>query len=204
MADSSGLIVDAGRPGGLGFRLVPAVAYDSAAALRPGSFPVTVKFRGGALPPLTIYNSDVKYLAEKHEGFTIEGAESGDAWVVEEYRHRNEGTIPSGAKGRRTVAVQGTATAVPTGNPSGTDGYKVRPGTLGHNFYFSGLTSTRTADVWVRSRTGNWYDTAPDGTIDPSTGVVEYRGVAITADRIYLKASGAGLNVEIDADIEVG
>lgn len=204
-ADANGKIIDAGRPGGFGFRLMPAADYDSADGVRPGSFPVKVTFLGGARPALTIVNSDVRYFAEKHEGFTVEGSELGAAWVVEEYFHRNEGVIPAGTKQRRTIQVQ-AATVVPQTNPStSAHGYKIRPGTLSHHFYFSGAgVGTITAEIWVRTKAGVWYAGGTDAVLDPSSGPIFTRFQEAHADRIALKASGANLSVEIDADIEVG
>ena len=190
---------------GVGFRLMPAAPTDAKSTTRLGSFPVTVRLRGPGSgsyigDPLTIVASDVRYCEDGEEfgNLDIVDGEAFDGWLVETFETRGGGVIPSGNKTRRTATVQ-TATALSNAAPVGAVGFRVRPGTLGHNFYFSGTLAA--ARIWARSKAGTWTDTLED--IDATTEPVAYRATFVSADRLYLQAP-ATMSLEVDVVEEVG
>lgn len=205
IADANGKISKAGDPG-VGFRIVPSVSRSEPVTRAPGNFPVTVRLRGrkGLLPDvLEIANSDVRYCRDEGEHFEsieIEGAEAGDSWLIETFPTKQQGVIPAPTKTRRTYRVQ-AATTVPTAAPTlSTEGFRVRGGTIGHNFAFAG--TLQEATVWVRSAGGTWTNSL--AVIDATAEAVAFRTAFASADRVYLQAAAATMTVEVDAVAEVG
>lgn len=196
-ADADGKILNAaGR--GIGFMLTPAVSQGASATIRPGSFPVKVRFIGEGEP--FEVSAAKSYERREFQGFAIEGCESGDSWEVTVLEECGERVSPPATRTRVPVQVQASA-AIPTIAPTlVTEGARVRPGTIGHTFYFTGVAQL--IRIWVRSRGGTWFDTGED--IDTAAQLVEARQAFMPGDRIYLRAPLAGTNVEIDAVEEVG
>lgn len=188
---------------GVGFQLVPALVVGVAATQRAGSFPVTVKLRnargGFSGEPIPVTNSDSFFFDEAFDQLDVTGGEASDAFLVRVFESKAEGVIPAPSKARASCTVQ-AATAVPTIAPVGVVGFRVRPGTLGHNFFFTG--TLQTARIWCRSKGGTWVDSQVD--IDATVEAVAYRSNFVGADRIYLQAGAGTMNVEVDAVEEVG
>lgn len=188
---------------GIGFQLVPAIAPGAAADVRAGSFPVRVRLRAGGkqLEEIPVVNAGCFWVAREGEEFTsfdVLGSEAGDSWLVVTLEHKGDGIISAGAKTRYTAQVQ-EATEIPTADPAGDDGYRIRPGTLSHDLYFSGVLDDVT--VWQRSRGGNWYESSQ--VIAGADGEA-HLAVLVAADRIYFQAAGAGQLLELDVTEEVG
>lgn len=203
--DSAGNAAKCGGEG-IGFRLIPSAPRDAAGTVRLGSFPVAVRLRsktGGFVgEPIEIANSDARFerdAGDEFGSFDIIGGEAGDSWLVETYERKCQGVIPAPGKTRRTCTVQ-AATAMPTIAPVGAVGFRIRPGTVGHNFGFTG--TLQAARIWARMKSGTWIDTLED--IDATVEPVAYRAAWVSADRLYLRSAAATMNVEVDAVEEVG
>lgn len=170
----------------------------------PGSYPVTVTPRRGGSDPIPVTGPHAYWFDTPQKGgFDISGAELGDGWLVFCFEGYNDGVSP-GRPQRVTVPVQAALTAVPNADPAlATDGYKVRPGTRGHNFYF-GATAGGLINIWARSKGGLWVNGGTLSQIDPTQEGIAYRDVLIHADRVYLRSLNAGTTVAIDADMEIG
>lgn len=187
---------------GRGFRVVPAAAPSTTAEYlatrRPGRYPLVV-VPDGDRERLHVGNADSRFIAGGFRLLDVEGAESGDCYVVEALED-GESVQPAGARQRVAYRVQ-AATAVPTVAPAAAgDGIAVRPQTTTLTIYASGVLGL--ARLWVRSVGGTWVDTLED--LDFTAAAVITRYVDLPGDRVYLRAAGAGLNVEIDATAEVG
>lgn len=202
-ADDAGELREVGARG-IGFQLVPAIAPGAAATVRAGSFPVRVRLRCGGKQlgdEFPVVNSSCQWVAREGEEFTsfdVLGAEAGDSWLVVTLENKGDGVISAGAKTRYTAQVQ-EATELPTAAPADGDGYRIRPGTLSHDLYFSGTLGDVT--VWQRSRGGTWYESTQ--VIDGNDGE-SHLEVKVAADRIYFQAAGAGQLLELDVTEEVG
>lgn len=194
--DSSGNARDVGGRAH-GFRLVPSRQVGALVTSRPGSYPIRVTTDTGQ--QFDVSSDESRLLAEPFNWLQLTGGESGDGWRVQLFEARHEAVFPAGQ--RSTVAVQvQAATACPTAAPSGTDGFKVRPGTRAHTFYAGGTATT--ARLWVRSAGGTWVDTGED--LDFAANAAQSRVVTNSADRVYLKAAASGMTIEIDSEVEVG
>ncbi len=193
--DSTGNARDVGTRA-FGFRVVPARGVGSTA--RPGSYPLRVTLDGGQ--SFEISADESKLLSAPFLWLNLSGGESGDSWKVQLFETPAESIVPPGARGSVAVPIQGTPTACNTLAPVGAVGFKVRPGTRAHTFYGSGVAQV--ARLWVRSATGNWYDTGDD--LDFSSNLTHVRLVYATADRFQLVAAAGTLLIEIDAEVEVG
>lgn len=203
LASATGTITVDGD--GVGFEVVPAVAADADGSVRAGSYPITVQVidpHGAQVGrPLFIPNADAHHFAERFGGLRLAGCESGDSWLVRVFEHRGEGTQSKGTKTRRAATIAAAGTAVPTASPAASsDGFRIRPGTVGHTFIFGGTLTT--AEVWQRSKAGNWKNTGD--TIDATTETVAVRLNYAAADRIALKAAAGALTIEVEAIEEIG
>lgn len=192
--DATGTARDLGGRA-FGFRVVPARGVGSAA--RPGSYPLRVTLNGGQSFDVTADES--KLLADPFLWMNLSGGESGDSWKVQLFETPAESIVPPGQRGSVAVPLQ-VPTACNTVAPVGAVGFKVRPGTRAHTFYGSGVAQV--ARLWVRSASGNWYDTGDD--LDFVANLTHVRLVYATADRFQLVSAAATLLVEIDAEVEVG
>lgn len=188
---------------GLGFQLVPALIVGAVATQRAGSFPINVRrrnSRGGYVDELIpITNGDALFFEESFDQIDVLNGEASDCFLLRVFETRAEGVICAAGKQRASCTVQ-AATAVPTIVPVGAVGFRVRPGTIGHNFYFTG--TLQLARIWCRSKGGTWVDSQVD--IDATIEAVAFRLNWVGADRIYLQAAAGTMNVEVDATEEVG
>jgi hypothetical protein len=169
-----------------------------AATQRPGSYPIRVTLDGGRYFDVT--SDDAKCIDQSFRWLSLTGGEQGDTWKVQLLETRDERVYPPGQRGSVPVTVQ-APTACPTAAPAlATDGIKVRPGTRAHTFYASGTPTM--AALYVRSNGGNWRDTGE--VLDFGSTPVISRTVTNSGDRLALKADAVGMNIEIDAEVEVG
>lgn len=200
-ANASGQILDCGSRG-RSLAVYPAVDVGNVTSI-PGSYPVTVRFRGGGKRGELLV-IDGRFHAfgpdDVFEGFDIVGCDAGDTWAVVVAADAQAGFFPASQRSAVPVALQNTAVAVPTSNPaSATDGWPLRPGMTKFTLFFSG--TARTNRLWIRQLNGTWFDTGQDyAGADLMVGLQ----VDVPGNRFALVASGASQNVRIEARYEVG
>lgn len=182
---------------GWGFRVVPSRRIGAAVTVKPGAFPVQVAIDDGPLQP--IGDDSGQILAAKIKKLRFVGT-AGDAWKAQIFESPREGVLPPSQRMTVAVNTQAAGTAVPTVVPTGTDGIEVRPGIRFWTFAAGG--TLQLARLWIRTAAGTWVDTLED--FDFTSSAVIGRYVLASASRLYLRAAGASLTCEIDAETEVG
>lgn len=197
VANAAGVIERAGE--GVGFCLMPGRKL-SDLTVRPGAYPVRVKFNNGktveVCGPHAFYCDPSEFRTSRDSQFRIEQCDPGASWNVITFDDASEGVRP-GTPQRLITRLQ-SATAVQTTVPSGSDGWEVRHGTQSWTAYATG--TLQVARLWQRDVDGNWYDTLED--LDFSLSPIITRLVDCPG-RFALRAAAATMNLRIEVTEEV-
>lgn len=200
-ADSAGALRATAT--GYGFRIVPAIPAPGDAAAnvnaRPGRMPVIVR-RNGTEEPLTCF-AEGHYFEERFKFLDIQGAESGDSYLVQVFEAPRELVLPSARAGRQGHVLVPAGTAVPTAVPAlSTDGFPLRPYQRRLTTYFEGVLTTAT--LYVRKLDGTWFNT--NETADPTGANPRYetREIAVPGDRAQWVAAAINMTMTVEAESE--
>lgn len=198
ITDSAGVIEHAGE--GFGFCLMPGRALADL-TVRPGGFPVAVKFASGkrveVTGPHAFYFAPSEFRGERDRSFRVETSEANASWNVITFDDPTEG-VRFGNSQRIVTRLQ-AATAGQTTTPTGTDGWEVKHTTRSITFYATG--TLQVGRIWQRDVDGNWIDTLEDFDFSAQPVLTRY---VEAPGRVALKFAAATINLRVEVMEEVG